>query len=75
MDDLINQLGLNFEESFSVVNYVVNIVICSILLFILSFIYVRYGKSISNRSQLARVLIVVGLTTFIIISTVPDVLH
>jgi hypothetical protein len=72
MDDLINQLGLNFEESFSVVNYVVNIVICSILLFILSFIYVRYGKSISNRSQLARVLIVVGLTTFIIISIVKS---
>lgn len=72
MDDLINQLGLNFEESFSIVNYVVNIIICSILLFILSFIYVRYGKSISNRSQLARVLIVVGLTTFIIISIVKS---
>ena len=72
MDELVNQLGLNFEESFSITNYVINILICSVLLFLLSFVYKKYGKSISNRSQLAKVLIIVGLTTFIIISIVKS---
>lgn len=72
MDELISQLGINFEDSFSITNYLINIVICSILLFLLSFVYVRFGKSISNRSQLSKVLIVVGLTTFIIISIVKS---
>ena len=34
--------------------------------------YKKFGKSISNRSQLAKVLIIVGLTTFIIISIVKS---
>ena len=57
MDELVNQLGLNLEESFSITNYVINILICSLLLFLLSFVYKKFGKSISNRSQLAKVLI------------------
>ena len=72
MDELVNQLGLNLEESFSITNYVINILICSLLLFLLSFVYKKFGKSISNRSQLAKVLIIVGLTTFIIISIVKS---
>ena len=72
MDELVNQLGLNLEESFSITNYVINILICSLLLFLLSYVYKKFGKSISNRSQLAKVLIIVGLTTFIIISIVKS---
>ena len=72
MDELVNQLGLNLEESFSITNYVINILICSLLLCLLSYVYKKFGKSISNRSQLAKVLIIVGLTTFIIISIVKS---
>ena len=72
MEELISQLGLNFDDTFSITNYLINIVICSLLLFILSFVYIRFGKSISNRSQLSKVLIVVGLTTFVIISIVKS---
>lgn len=72
MDELLNQFNLNFSEDFSIVNYVVNILICGILLWILSVVYVRFGRSISNRSQLGRVLILVGVTTFIIISIVKS---
>jgi uncharacterized membrane protein YhiD involved in acid resistance len=72
MDELVNQLGLNLEQSFSITNYVINILICSLLLFLLSYVYKKFGKSISNRSQLAKVLIIVGLTTFIIISIVKS---
>ena len=72
MNEFLNELNFNFDESFSVVNYIINIISCGVLLFVLSLVYVRYGKSLSNRSQLGRVLILVGVTTFIIISIVKS---
>ncbi|WP_209401167.1 DUF4956 domain-containing protein [Pseudozobellia sp. WGM2] len=72
MNDLFNQLSFESGESFSVLNYCINIILCSALLFILSLIFVKYGRSLSNRNQLSKVLIVVGVTTFIIISIVKS---
>ncbi|MEP2935979.1 MAG: DUF4956 domain-containing protein [Gilvibacter sp.] len=72
MDEFIGQLFQDFDESFSIVGYVINILICAILLFVLSMVYTRFGQAISNRAQLGRVLILVGITTFIIISIVKS---
>ncbi|MFT5890352.1 MAG: putative membrane protein YhiD involved in acid resistance [Dokdonia sp.] len=72
MDTFLDQISLNFEDSFSPVNYVAYIVLCAALLYILSVIYNKYGQSISNRAQLSKVLMIVGLTTFIIISIVKS---
>lgn len=72
MDTLIEQLSLSFEDTFSPLNYVAYILICSALLFLLAVVYNKYGNSISNRNQLAKVLMIVGLTTFIIISIVKS---
>lgn len=72
MDELLNQLNYSFSDNFSIVNFVVNILIATILLYILSEVYIRFGNAISNRHQLAKVLILVGLTTFIIISIVKS---
>jgi uncharacterized membrane protein YhiD involved in acid resistance len=72
MNDLTNLLSQSFDESFSILGYVTNITICAILLYLLSVIYIKFGKSISNRFQLSRVLILVGITTFIIISIVKS---
>ncbi len=72
MNDLLNQFNLDSGEKFSFVNYLINIVLCAILLYILSRIYVKFGRSLSNRYQLSKVLIVVGVTTFIIISIVKS---
>ncbi|PQB03599.1 DUF4956 domain-containing protein [Aureitalea marina] len=72
MNEFLSELNFNFDESFSVVNYIINMISCGVLLFILSLVYVRYGKSLSNRHQLGRVLILVGVTTFIIISIVKS---
>lgn len=71
MNELLNQFA-EAGGAFSTANYIVNILICFVLLYILSLIYVKYGSSISNRQQLSRVLILVGLTTFIIISIVKS---
>jgi len=59
-------------ETFSIADYLINILICSVLLYILSRIYIKYGNSLSNRHQLSRVLVIVGVTTFIIISIVKS---
>jgi uncharacterized membrane protein YhiD involved in acid resistance len=72
MNELLDQLSFSFPENFSLVTYVVNIIIATLLLYILSYIYEKQGSSISNRKQLARVLILVGVTTFIIISIVKS---
>lgn len=72
MNELIDQLDFAFPEKFSVLNYVINIVITTILLYILAYVYEKQGNSISNRKQLSRVLILVGVTTFIIISIVKS---
>ncbi len=72
MDTILEQVALNFEDSFSPINYVVYIIICSGLLYLLSVVYNRYGQSMSNRTQLSKVFMIVGLTTFIIIAIVKS---
>lgn len=72
MDQIIDQLSLNLENSFSPTQYIAYILLCAALLFLLAIVYKRYGQSISNRAQLAKVLMIVGLTTFIIISIVKS---
>jgi uncharacterized membrane protein YhiD involved in acid resistance len=72
MDQIFNELNIAFTEDFSVKTYALGILICAVLLYVLSLVYVRYGRAISNRSQLAKTLILVGVTTFIIISIVKS---
>lgn len=72
MNDLLNQLNFDYDQTFSITSFLINIVLCTILLYILSIIYVKYGRSLSNRNQLSKVLIMVGVTTFIIISIVKS---
>jgi len=72
MNDLLNLLNANSDETFSFENYIVNIALCALLLFLLSLVYRKFGNSLSNRIQLSRVLVLVGITTFIIISIVKS---
>jgi len=72
MDQFIDQLSLNFEDSLSPTQYIAYILLCAALLFLLAIVYRRFGQSMSNRTQLSRVLMIVGLTTFIIISIVKS---
>jgi len=72
MNELIDFLNFESTESFSILEYLINITVCTLLLYLLSLVYVKYGRSLSNRLQLSKVLILVGVTTFIIISIVKS---
>lgn len=72
MDELINQFSGSFDSTLNIANYLLNIAICAAMLLILSFFYSRFGNSISNRGQLAKVLVIVGITTFVIITIVKS---
>ena len=72
MNELLNQFDFSTQQDFSVLNFSINILIAAILLFVLAKLYVKYGNAISNREQLSRVFILVGITTFVIISIVKS---
>ena len=53
-------------------DFLINIIIAAILSGILGFIYVKFGKSLSNRKQFAANFILITLTTMLIITIVKS---
>lgn len=53
-------------------NFVLNLIIASLLAFILSEIYVRYGNAISNRKMFAKNFVMMTMTTMFIITIVKS---
>jgi hypothetical protein len=51
-------------------NFIFSFIVCAVLAFILSQIYVRFGNAISNRKAFARNFVVLAITTMFIISVV-----
>ncbi len=52
--------------------FCIDLLLTGLLCLILGFVYVRYGRSLSNRQTLARNFIMVGMTTMIIITIVKS---
>jgi len=50
----------------------IQIILTSILCYIISIFYVRYGNSLSNRKALSKNFVLIGLTTMIIITIVKS---
>jgi len=53
-------------------DFLINLLIAAVLSFVLGWIYVKYGRSLSNRKQFAANFIMITLTTMIIISIVKS---
>ena len=69
--DILNQL--NFESGNLISGtFITSIIICFLLSYIISKIYVRKSRTFSNPKSLARVLPIISLTTTIIISVVKS---
>lgn len=69
MGDILN---LTDAAPLSLSTLAINLVLTLILSTILSWFYVQYGRSFSNRSKLAEILPVIAVTTALIISVVKS---
>lgn len=69
---LINEF-LNVQNiSIAITDFIINILLTAILAYILSLLYVKFGKSLSNRRSLAENFVMIGITTMIIITLVKS---
>jgi hypothetical protein len=55
-----------------VLGFLVNIILAILLSGITSYVYIRFGKSLSNRRSFAQNFIIIGLTTMFIITVVKS---
>lgn len=56
----------------SIANFVIHMVVAVILSSLLGWVYVRYGRSLSNRKQFASTFVLLTMTTMLIISVVKS---
>lgn len=54
----------------SILGFAINLVLVAVLSSLLAFIYVRYGRSLSNRRSFAKNFILIAMTTMFIITVV-----
>lgn len=65
--------SLNIQAvQISLPNFILNLLIVSILTFILSKLYIKFGNSLSNRQAFAKNFVILGITTMIIITIVKS---
>ncbi len=60
------------SNQISVTNFAVSLILVAVLASLLGFIYVRYGRSLSNRKAFAKNFILVAMTTMFIITVVKS---
>ncbi len=69
---MLDQLGLTDPDPLSVTTLLVNLAIGTVVSFVLSWHYVRFGQTLTNRNELAHVFPIVTLVTLFIISVVKS---
>src|SRR3972149_2345396 len=69
---LIQNFLSNQNIQIPILNFLVNLILAAILGYILSLIYTKYGKSLSNRQTFARNFVLITVTTMLIISIVKS---
>jgi len=68
---LINDYLANFGQ-LEIANFIIALFVCALLAWILSWVYVKYGNSLSNRKAFAKNFIVLATTTMFIITVVKS---
>jgi len=68
-NDLLSQFN---TENISIIDFIINLLLTLITSYVLSFVYSRYGASLSNRNRLAQTLVLLSITTMIIITIVKS---
>ncbi len=71
-NQILEQL-LNFQDiTISITDFVINLILAALLSYIVGFMYIRYGKALSNRKAFAGNFIIIGVTTMVIITIVKS---
>ncbi|MDD5738597.1 MAG: DUF4956 domain-containing protein [Candidatus Pacebacteria bacterium] len=68
--DAITNFLTTQSTQISITGFVVGLILTAVLSFALGFIYIRYGRSISNKRAFAKNFILVAMTTMFIITVV-----
>tara|TARA_B100001059_G_scaffold187086_1_gene189180 strand:- start:2182 stop:3009 length:828 start_codon:yes stop_codon:yes gene_type:complete len=72
LENQLNSLELFEIPNISIPDFILNLLLAALLSFVLSYVYVNYGNSISNRKQFSRNFVVLSLTTMLIITVVKS---
>lgn len=68
--DFLQALFSGTDQPVEVFPFLIQLIMTVILSLLISYFYIKYGNSLSNRKALSRVLVLVSLTTMIIITIV-----
>ncbi len=70
-DSSLNPFG-NYGPALSLPNFILNFVLAAVLAYVLGLVYVRFGRTLSNRKAFAHNFLLLTLTTTLIISIVKS---
>ncbi len=70
--DFLNTLFDAESQGIYIPEFLLNVLITTLLALVLGYVYVRFGSSLSNRKALAKTLVLVSLTTMLIITIVKS---
>ena len=68
----VKDLYSKFGESLSVEDFVLNILLTALLAWLIGILYVRFGRTLSNRRQFASNFVLIAVTTMFVISIVKS---
>ena len=72
LEEQLKTVELMEMPNISVPYFILNLLITALLSFLLGYVYVRFGNSISNRKQFSRNFVPLALTTMLIITVVKS---
>ena len=72
LEEQLKTVELMEMPNISVPDFILNLLITALLSFLLAYVYVRFGNSISNRKQFSRNFVPLALTTMLIITVVKS---
>jgi uncharacterized membrane protein YhiD involved in acid resistance len=72
MDQILDQFNQATTAAIALVPFLVNLALTGALCGLLSVVFVRFGRSVGDRWQMARIFPVIGMTTMIVITIVKS---
>ena len=72
MVNQIPEILINKASEISISLFAFNLILSALLSFILSWVYIRYGRSLSNRRQFSENFFILTMTTMVIITVIKS---